>query len=60
MLAGIEVKSGDVKYDILNWILSLLILDLAKCLKLPKEIAGHCRRIVWVCFSIFWNQVLNI
>ena len=52
MLAGIEIKSGDVKYDILNWILSLLILDLAKCLKLPKEIAGHCRRIVWVCFSI--------
>ena len=46
MLTGIEIKSGDVKYAILNWILSLLILDLAKRLKLPKEIAGPCRRIV--------------
>ena len=60
MLTGIEIKSRDVKYAILNWILSLLILDLAKRLKLPKEIAGPCRRIVWVCFGIFWNQILNI
>ena len=60
MLTGIEIKSDDVKYAILNWILSLLILDLAKRLKLPKEIAGPCRRIVWVCFGIFWNQILNI